>query len=476
MSQFKKFDRDAALTDPGLANLYYTMTELAKEFAILGQIETAKSLTSLLLSEYASDWQLTQFRFLKFAFAETNQWPEQIREEDRTEEKLSEIRVQEVTDLGEEDNALDDLARLKKLLKLAEPADPSGDAPMRVNRSGALGDALSVAIRLASEHTSSMQDIEADARVQEVLGLIFKRMHERQVIQYVSERRANWPLLATGALARKIPVDMAKVEALATDVLETFADRFKNGRKAHVGENKSIRELLEELERNTKKNSVDHYAEIGSPIPESLFRPPATDEQILALEHRFETTLPDDYKEFLKISNGFGRTWNGYYLDPPLFAVDDVDWAGVYVDGLPVELHDTPTGNMDLELPGGREWPSYEKLLELGSEDVLDVWFLPPRETKKVLAAYKEALDSPDTPELVKRQTRKQITSRFGSWEAFQNLEWVAMERHDIESVACGSFTQFLGERLRKSAMGVWQGEGERTSACFAYSCMPDSA
>ncbi|RSM08367.1 hypothetical protein CDV31_008179 [Fusarium ambrosium] len=237
----------------------------------------------------------------------------------------------------------------------------------------------------------------------------------------------------------------------------------------------SIRQLLDELDRNTRANATSLYEEIGEDVPESLFvLPPATDEQILALERKLDLVLPDDYKEFLKISNGFGGSWNGYYLEPPLHGVEDVEWEDILSDVLPVELHETPTGNMDLDLPGGREWPNHGKTLDLGNWDVLQALFIPPNVTRTGIEAYKECMESPETPDAIKQHTRKFIDSKYGSWEAFEKLEWVAMDQHDTESVAYGTFTQFLQERVRKSEMGTWRGQGQRDQGSFAYSCMAE--
>ncbi|KAH7267982.1 hypothetical protein MRS44_011735 [Fusarium solani] len=475
MAQFKKFDADIVLMSRDVPALYQSIQELAKEFAVLGQIKTAKSLISLLLSQYSSDWQLRQIRSLKFAFAEVDEWPDQIPQEERTEEALDDVATNITPDFGNESDAEeDDPAELGVLLETAKDSDASsGGAAME--RSNALATALAMAIRLASQHTSSIEEIEADPKVQKALGYIAVRMHGNQAISRLTEHRTNWRLLSTGALARKIPVAMTKVEAFGQEVIATFTERLKNGRHPHPREKKSIRELLDELDRNTRANGTSQYEAMGEEVPESLFvLPPATDEQISALECRLDTVLPDDYKEFFKISNGFGGTWNGYYLEPPLHGVDDVEWAEFYGDILPMELHESPTGNLDLDLPGEREWPTYGRPIELGSEDVLQAQFIPPHDTKRAIEAYKESLESPETPDAVKQHTRKLIASKYGSWEAFEKLEWVAMDQHDTESVAYGTFTQFLQERVQKSEMGTWQGQGERDRGSFAYSCMAD--
>ncbi|KAH7017251.1 hypothetical protein EDB80DRAFT_704455 [Ilyonectria destructans] len=471
---FKKFDADAILTDRSLPDVYRSLFALAQEFAILGHIETAKTMISLLLSEYTSDWQRRQIRYLRLAFAEANQWPEEISSDERTEEALNKIEPQMPPNVNYE--ALDsqnDAAKLETLLKHADGEDATtGGGAMQ--RSSTLADALVVAIRIASEHASSLEGIENHEKVQEVLGHISKRLSANQQIQYLTERRSIWPLLLSGALSRSIPVDTNKVNALAKDVIDTFTERLKNGRKAHPVETKSIKELLIELERNTVANVERDALEFGGEVPESLFIfPPATDGQVSALEHKLNTKLPNDYKEFLKLSNGFGRTWNGYYLDPPLDGVDDIDWADVYTEDAPIALHETPTGNFDLDLSEEGEWPIYEKALQLGTEDIFDYWFLPPQETKKALEAYREVLKTPEVSEEKKTQTIKLITSKYRSWEAFEKLEWVVVEMSHGEDTSCGSFTQFLQEKVNRSAKGMWQGEGEIEEGCFSYSCKP---
>ncbi|KAF4460608.1 hypothetical protein FALBO_12613 [Fusarium albosuccineum] len=475
MTKFLKFDRDAVLTDPRLPNLYHTISDLAYQFAALGRIDTAKTLISLLLSEYSSDWQLSQIRHLKFAFAETNQWPDEIRTEDRTEEALGEIAVQESPHLGDDSSGQDDESRLQKLLEHAVKTDPR-DGRFVMGQSSALADALALAIRLASARTSSMQEIEADEKVQEALGYASERPDDRHVIQYLTERRVNWRLLSTGALARKIGVDTEKLDALAQEVVATFTERFNNGRKGHESESKSLKELLDDLSRNTKENGVGFYNEMGWKVPESLYvDPPATDEQISALEKKFGTTLPKDYKEFLKLSNGFGGTWNGGFLEPALFKVDEIDWVETYRDGLPLGLHETPNGIMDLELPSGREWPGVPaKAIRLGTMDIFDVWFISPDDVKKAIKAYKEVTESPETPDVVKQQTIKLLVSKYGSWEDFEKLDWVVMEPDEGESTIHGSFTQFLQARLRDSETGDLE-EDERSGVrSIAHRCMAD--
>ncbi|KAJ4258255.1 hypothetical protein NW762_008404 [Fusarium torreyae] len=474
MSRSRKFDRNAILTNRSLPEVYNSLVDLAQEFAVLGEVDTARTLISLLLRDTTSDWQRNQIRHLEPFFAETNQWPDEIPEKERIEEKSDKVATKHPRDADDDDAAQDDETQLQELLKRARDNDPK--LGHRVPTSNPV-DALAIAVRLTSKQTSDVQEVEKDSKVQEALGLISDRLHKPRTIGYLAGRHEICPLLSTGALARKLPIDKDKIHAFGKEVVETFSERFTNGRKSHESESLSTKDLLLELERNTKANSTSHYEEMGDPIPETLFvQPPATDEQISNLEKRLEVTLPDDYKEFLKLSNGFGGTWNGYHPDPPLFGVDDVEWDDPDLAIPYLELHESISGTFDLELSERKEWPDSGQTVKIGYEDVLSVHLIPPKQTKNILEAYQEAMDGLATSDAMKQQALKTVKSRYGSWEELQKLEWSAVEQHDSDTLPYGTFRMLLEERLRKSMNEPYTEEGGKEKETFAYSCLADSS
>ncbi|KAH7141668.1 hypothetical protein EDB81DRAFT_869740 [Dactylonectria macrodidyma] len=425
MSQPKKFDRDAILTNPSLPEVYNKLVDLAQEFAVLGEIDTTRTLVSLLLPDTTSDWQRNQLRHFEPFFAATNQWPDEIPENERTKETSDKTAAKHGLETDDRDDTQDDERKLGEQLERVRNAKSSYDDGVR---SAALADALSTAITLASNKTSDLDEIQNDSKVQEVLKLIAGNLHKRQTISYLAGRHELCKLLSTGAVARKVPVDKDRLDALGKDVIATFTEQ-----------------LLLEVERNTKANSMSLWEEKGKPVPETLFvLPPATDEQILALEKRLHVTLPDDYKEFLKITNGFGGTWNGFHLDPLLCGVDDVRWTDPGLETPYLEFHESISGTVELNLPDGRVWPDSGPTVEIGSEDVLSNLL---------------AMDGWDTPENAKKQALRVIESRYGSFEKMQKLEWAAIERHDSDTLPCGTFRQFLEQRLRRSANGPYPDE-----------------
>ncbi|KAF8753502.1 SMI1 / KNR4 family [Rhizoctonia solani] len=79
-----------------------------------------------------------------------------------------------------------------------------------------------------------------------------------------------------------------------------------------------------------------------------FFRPPASIEQITRVEQKLGVTLPQDYKEFLTISNGLG-SFNRYDV-APLLSVDEIFWDTRY-DGLKAEYRRFESDSLISQLP-----------------------------------------------------------------------------------------------------------------------------
>ncbi|EXM16063.1 hypothetical protein FOTG_15654 [Fusarium oxysporum f. sp. vasinfectum 25433] len=467
MAQPNKYDREAILTNTSLPEVYNKLVELAEEFCVLGEINTAKGLVSLLLQDTTSDWQRNQCHHFEPYFAAVNIWPDEIPEKERSEaasDKTATKHALDTDDVEEQDDKGNFQEQIKKVHEYG--ADAS-----------ILADALSTAFRLALKQTSDLDEVQNDSRVQEVLELLAQNLYKEGIISRLAGRHELSGLLATCVLARKVPVDKKKIENLGQEVIETFRERFINGRRPLDIESKPMKDVLLELERNTKPRSLGFWEEMEQEPPETLFNlPPATDEQITSLEERLKVTLPDDYKEFLKITNGFGGTWNGFHLDPPLHGVDDVQWSDPLLEISFLEFHENISGTSELKLPESDEWPSSGPTIEIGREDVLGILLITPDYTKGVLEAYDTAFKGSDTSEDNKRQNMKVIEARHGSYEEMKKLEWATIEFHDSEDIPCGTFRQFLENRLRRTTTVGFPDENSKEAGSLAYSCLADNS
>jgi hypothetical protein len=470
----KKFDRHAVLTNPSLKEVYDKLTDLAKEFAVLGEIETTKELISLLLQDTTSGWQRRKIRGFKPFFAAANRWPDEIPEKDRTEDASSKTVIEHSSaDENSRDETNDEELFQEQLKQAKDDSVSFGDG----RRSRAAVDALCTALNLALKQSDDMQTIKDEPKVQEALRIIAKNLHRRWMLSSLAERHELCELLSTGELARQVLIDRSKLETATKEVIGAFYERFNHGRKKHEIESKPLKEVLLELERHTKTNAVDDG--VREPLPETLFvLPPATDEQILSLEKKLDIALPDDYKEFLKISNGFGRTWNGYHLENALYGVDEIHWADESLEVPFTEFHDSISGVLELHVTDRSrpEWPSSGPTLEIGSWDVLWTLLIPPKGTKVILDTYQEAFDNPKIPEDAKKQVLKSIEGRHGSLEEMKKLEWAAIERQDSETLPCGTFRQCLEERLRRAKRGPYCYEMAKELGSIAYNCKADGS
>ncbi|KAI1064362.1 hypothetical protein LB506_007546 [Fusarium annulatum] len=467
MAQPNKFDRQGILTDTSLPEVYSKLVELAEEFSVLGEIDTAKDLVSLLLQDTTSQWQRKQLHHFEPFFAAAHIWPDEIPEKERSEavsDKTASKHSLDIDDTEEQDDKGNFQEQIKKVHQYG--ADGSS-----------LADALSSAFRLASKQSSDLEEVQNNSRVQEVLELIAQNLYKRGIISRLAGRHDLSGLLVTGVLARKVPVDKRKIEALGKDVVATFAERFSKGRKPLDIESKPMNDVLLELERNTKPKSLSYWEEMEQDPPETLFNlPPATDEQISSLEKRLKVTLPDDYKEFLKITNGFGGTWNGFHLDPPLHSVDDVQWSDPLFEVPYVQFHKNISGVLVLDLPKRDDWPNSGPNIEIGREDVLGILLITPDCTKKVLEAYDTALEGSDISEDDKKQEMKVIEAHYGSYDEMKKLDWATIEFHDSEDIPCGTFRQFLENRLRRTTTVGYPDENSKEAGSLAYSCLADNS
>lgn len=451
MSKIIEFEKDDILHDPSPSVVFSTIRQLAKELAVLGKIDFASQITDLLLSQNRTQHGFSQIRFLNFAFEQTGHWPPTIPESARTENRLYELETF-ISD-SMDDRRYDELINKAKLY----PED--------------LALCLNIAVILCEQQgKTGVKDIIKDERVVRVLEKITECFHHciSDLIQY----RRIWPLLATGVIAQQLGVQDAKLCAMAEEVVETVRIRIEEGRQKSHHEGKPIKELLGMLVDNTRKNAGPLYEEEQKEPPKSYLREPATEEEIYDLEKRLKIPpLPDDYREFLRASNGLESVYNGILLIPPLYNTHDVtyDIAPSSVK-LPFELVGDSTGTAQLPRATGYDaWPSPTKQIEIGRMFEYMHLLTLPSDVKATTEAYKEALANDTVADVIKAETIRAIEDQYGSMEAFERLDWAMVENHSFEPVYCaGTFRTWLEEIVRLSARPC---ERIDRDSCLAYGC-----
>lgn len=189
---------------------------------------------------------------------------------------------------------------------------------------------------------------------------------------------------------------------------------------------------------------------------ETLFHPPAAETAIAELEKRLGVVLPEDYKQFLRITNGFGDgikgMFNGMYLDEPIHGTENVKWLEEeWIKKLPIELLDIGDG---LGILGTRQFDDskslcFDRVIEIGQFDEQNLWLVPPEEVCRAKKAYLDIYESSNDAE---KLVMDRIIEEFaGTREAFENLEWCCVEWGIADLVAYPSLRRYLEERVSRS-------------------------
>jgi len=257
--------------------------------------------------------------------------------------------------------------------------------------------------------------------------------------QPAMESRQAWKLYKSGALRQHLNINEAALATFAKDFEDALTDRLTNGRTRPVA-NSSIQELLEAAEYNTKYNA--EARKVNPETPEtSLSHSPATDSQIEEAENRLNTTLPADYKTFLRISNGFGSPWGHPLgdLQTPLHPVDKLRWLDPTEEDYFTDL--------TLALPTRWDkWPfappptkkAYAcdevtehfligRALEIGTQEIDNTWLLPPSTITRIKQAVKKMLDDETLGDREKNSVRVAIRDFAGSEEEWEEMEWACV-------------------------------------------------
>jgi len=257
--------------------------------------------------------------------------------------------------------------------------------------------------------------------------------------QPAMESRQAWKLCKSGALRQQLNINEAALATFAKDFQDALTDRLTSGR-TRPGANMSMQELLKATEYNTKYNA--EAREVNPEPPEtSLFHSPATDSQIREAENHLNTTLPADYKTFLRISNGFGSPWGHPLgdLQTPLHPVDKLRWLDSAEEDYFTDLTlDLPTRWDKWPFappPTAKAYACDEvtehfligRALEIGTQEIDNTWLLPPSTITPIKEAVRKMLDDESLSEREKNSARVAIRDFAGSEEEWEQMEWACV-------------------------------------------------
>ncbi|KAK4500136.1 hypothetical protein PRZ48_008322 [Zasmidium cellare] len=500
------FDPDKIGDQPDTASVERQLADCALRLALLGQTETAKELVESFFENgpVIGTWVVGDF--LRYAWDASGHWPEgwpsqnvEIPSEEEYQEnrnrtwmglpegKNNEDRATLDACLGVEDNVHSDarsgaaaMYKSQRLIRALEISvklhniEPLPKSTRKDRASKKTKDEEGQAVEQSTESDPRFTVSDLDEESAQILNKIVPRLSANQQIKYLGEAKRLWPFWVRGLLADAVDMSREEVSSKAQALLKAFKDRLERSYVPTRHEGKPFKELLEIGEKNTIFHLTQDADELG-PVPEKLFKQPATDEDIEQLEERLDTVLPDDYKEFLKITNGFGDDeegiFNGVFPDPALHDVSEVKWIEEEYFQLPVDLLELPREYEDIvgqeqrrsQPDGDFEWdtafPIFDRVLEVGTRDIDNLWLVHPGLVEQVREKYHEMYVKGN--EKQKKVIKRAMEAFAGSKEAFESMHWCFAKWSSGGSASMSfyaSFTKYLEHIVDKSIENVYTG------------------
>ncbi|RYC91795.1 hypothetical protein BFJ63_vAg5237 [Fusarium oxysporum f. sp. narcissi] len=461
--------------------------QTAVNFAVVGEFDGATRLLETLTIRGIDPFQYSDFEypFLKpcmfFAWEATSSWPSWVPEEERVEGKLQELEAEgrkhwlerfsqewEVTDEtvekaldmaynGLTTNLPDYNGTLAGQVIQAEAMAANGDfsysaspnGPMAIRymkiamwwrqgifpypfvqlyRTAGLMIALDIYLRLGK-----------DEKARELFMKVCDRFHTEEQVEQLACSRAAWKqILAVPErpLLDFLNIHAAKLRPAVSRACQMAENRLQGGpRRRYAGQ--SIEKLVHIISENTFKNCpydrLDAYRPPGNlrdrpRNANALIRRGCYVTGIRTLEERLGVTLPEDYKEFLSITNGLDSMWDGQNLVDYLAAAQEVNWQEIdFLEGneLPLLNDGEPLAWTKNIL----EWPKVEKPRciclsgDINHEERAGHFFLIGQDLLQPAKDYFfKTYEKRD--EVQRRELDRLVEETYGSMENFRNLEW----------------------------------------------------
>jgi hypothetical protein len=261
-----------------------------------------------------------------------------------------------------------------------------------------------------------------------------------------------WKLLKDTNIGKGLGVDLTSVEEFVQEGCRLIKQRFAEGYTRLYTDN-TIAELVELLNDATMAKSSIEYGN-DEEVARNL-HPPGTEEEIVELEERLSTTkasrededlglmlpegsLPEDYKEFLRISNGF---YTSSPNDPGslFYGIEAVGSEEIYsYDFTLFDYGLTLHTNDELHLENFTGFP-----IGAGGDEGQAV-LVPPSYVKLILEMFEKAYAAADARS--KCYYRMGALDTFGGLERLRSLEWlIVVSFHwDPEARYYRSFQDYL--------------------------------
>jgi len=344
-------------------------------------------------------------------------------------------------------------------VKEGEPLSPSA----------ALVSALELRIKL-KERDGSNDGVPSE---HEILEMIARRLNERSQISDLIQSRRAWPMLRDGSLLEILAIDKSKVDLFAHQLEDAVTARLQKGKQ--LLPERPIKELLDTINKNTLTNpdSLEMYHGVDLPVPTTILHSPASASLITSTEARLGTTLPNDYKEYLRITNGNAAAFGGIIPEAPLWKCEDIRWMTDDEDYFPDATVDIPgymAGIMHKISGDGLDWPKLGRGIIIGQEDIDQTFLIPPETVQHVREKVRSILDSKDenVTQEVKVSVERAVEDFAASMQEWEQLEWCCFTWASDGGAAMDGYKSFKAY-LEHVAQGSGRKESEKDCWNLGY-------
>ncbi|KAF2203072.1 hypothetical protein GQ43DRAFT_470301 [Delitschia confertaspora ATCC 74209] len=453
----RKFDKHSILREKDPWAVARNVFDVALEFALLGYVDIATKLF-VLFEEFSKGCKSSWSPGMIFAWEATGSFPDFVTPEERTPEAIFELETERILWLREKNASKEGLDQL--VTRATEGRDEWGEMQIRA-------DDLTAAIDLALFMGEKEKAVE-------ILHIFAENFHSTWMDLLKS--RQVWQLLKDKALAKAIGVNEEKIAAFSVDVYETFKERLEKG-ALRVFRDTSLKDLVKMCDENTIQNAVWEETDYDpEEPPKTILHKGATKEQIAELEKRLEHDLPDDYKEFLSLTNGIESYWNGFFGEPRLLGTDEIHildatehqntWNEASVDIIYIP-------NLGIKI----NWATLDRVILIndGREDTQFIWLVEPEYGKKLGQSFFNAYSQVD--EQTQKSVNKLLMHFHAGKAAAHAVEWqvVVWSPRDLDLTVYHSFREFfeylVGDTAKEDVLDEEDGQGRlmHSHDIFAY-------
>ncbi|KAF2651822.1 hypothetical protein K491DRAFT_696127 [Lophiostoma macrostomum CBS 122681] len=386
----------------------------------------------------------------KLCFQNSPVWsnPEKFKHQKELEEKLKKIFDGGIGTFPEEDV----VATLTELSDLCGPGGFQGRA---------------IRARAIDYMMEKGRDKEALKMLDPIVEAIQKSWTNR-LYDEVPKLRYAWRLLATGVLRGKLGVDEKSLERKGEDAIAAIDKRLRDGPIRRPLESKTIDELIDIIDKNLYDEEYDREVSAKAratgtgPKPAGrqpqlglrnlLRKPPATGDEISAVEKSIGMELPDDYKAFLRTSNGFAEHNQIHYIDV-IAGTDTLAWKPPLIPEYTLKILPDFESKVGPDIPG----VELDQVLNLnamaGESDY--VYLIKPEYMDEARKRLKDCYEK-FADEKMKRIIDMSVRNYYGGWEELESLDWGIMRFEKYYSHFVPGFRTYLEDLASTSGTFKW--------------------